>query len=107
MTFRDRPRSVWMFPLVALAIALALLGSDWGGYAGSLRGSLFDAYQRAKPRGYEDTRVASGFAVRVLAIDPASIAKFGPWPWPHATLAKTIGELHAQGAQLVVLDTPL
>ena len=107
MTFRDRPQSVWAFPLVALAIALALLGSDWAGLAGSLRGSLFDAYQRTKPRAYEDTRAASGFAVRVLDIDAASVAKFGPWPWPHATLARIIGELHAQGAQLVVLDAPL
>jgi adenylate cyclase len=107
MTFRDRPRSVWAFPLAALAIALALLGSDWAGFAGNLRGALFDAYQRARPREYHDTRAETGFAVRVLDIDADSVKKFGTWPWPHAVLAKIIGELHAQGAQLVVLDLPL
>jgi adenylate cyclase len=107
MTFRDRPRSVWAFPLVALAIALALLGSDWGGFAGGLRGAVFDAFQRQSPRTYEDTRAAGGFAVRVLDIDAPNVARLGPWPWPHATLAKLIGELKAQGAELVVLDLPL
>jgi len=107
MNFRNRPRSVWAFPLVALAIALALLGSDWGGYGSGLRGALFDAYQRARPRTYQDTRAEGGFAVRVLGIDANATAKFGPWPWPHATLAKVITALSAQGAQLVVLDLPL
>jgi adenylate cyclase len=107
MNFRDRPRSVWAFPLVALAIALALLGSDWGGYGSGLRGTLFDSYQRARPREYQHTRAEGGFAVRVLGIDADSAAKFGPWPWPHATLAKVITALSARGAQLVVLDLPL
>ncbi len=107
MAFRDRPRSVWAFPLIALVIALAALGSDWGGLAASLRGVLFDTYQRAQPRAYQDTRLETGFAVRVLDIDADSTRKFGPWPWPHAVLAKVIGELQAQGAQLVVLDLPL
>jgi len=107
MNFHDRPRSVWAFPLVALAIALALLGSDWSGFAGGLRGALFDAFQRQSPRPYEDTRASAGFAVRVLDIDANSVARFGSWPWPHATLARLIGELKAQGAELVVLDLPL
>jgi adenylate cyclase len=107
MTFRDRPRSVWAFPLIALAIALTLLGSDWAGLAGSLRGAQFDAYQRQSPRPYRDARSVAGFSVRVLDIDRESIARFGPWPWPHATLARLIGELKAQGAELIVLDLPL
>jgi adenylate cyclase len=107
MNFRDRPRSVWVLPLIALAITLALLGSDWGGFAASLRGSLFDAYQRAKPRDYQDTRAEVGFSVRVLDADAPSLAQFGPWPWPHAVLAKLADDLHAQGAQLVVFDLPL
>lgn len=107
MNFRDRPRFVWAFPLVALAIALALLGSDWGGYGSGLRGALFDSYQRARPRTYQDTRAEGGFAVRVLGIDAPATEKFGQWPWPHATLAKVVTALSTQGAQLVVLDLPL
>lgn len=107
MTFHDRPRSIWAFPLIALALVLVLLGSDWGGLAGSLRGALFDAYQRQSPRPYEDTRDEAGHSVRVLEIDQDSISRFGPWPWPHAVLARLIDELKAEGAGYVVLDLPL
>jgi adenylate cyclase len=107
MNFRDRPRSVWAFPLVALGLALAVLASDWNGWAQSLRGTLFDAYQRESPRPYKDTRATAGYAVRVLDIDAAAIAKFGAWPWPHAALAKTIQTLRDGGAELVVVAAPL
>jgi len=33
MTFRDRPIAVWGLPLVALVIALTVLGADAGGMA--------------------------------------------------------------------------
>ena len=45
--------------------------------------------------------------MRVLDSDAASLARFGPWPWPHATLAKLARELKAQGAALVVFAFPL
>jgi adenylate cyclase len=106
MNFRDRPRSVWALPLLALAAVVAMLGSDWAGLASGFRGFLFDSYQRASPRPYAETRSA-GYAVRVLDIDSASVARFGAWPWPRATLAKVITELRAQGAQMVVLTVPL
>jgi adenylate cyclase len=107
MILKDRPRSIWAFPLVALAICLALMGGNWAGLSGTLRGGLFDAYQRLHPRAYQDARATAGYAVRVLALDRKSIARFGPWPWPRAVLAKLIGELKDQGAELVVLDLPL
>ncbi len=96
MNFRDRPRSVWALPLIALAIALIALGSDWAGLATALRGGLFDSYQRAAPRPYADTR-GRGFAVKVLETDDLG----------HAALAKTLVRLRAQGAELAVLVTPL
>src|SRR5215468_7559854 len=97
MNFRDRPRSVWAFPLGALALALVLLGSDWAGLATSLRGALFDSYQRAAPRPYRDTREAAGFSVKVLETSDFS----------HAALAKTLGDLRARGAEMVVVLEPL
>jgi adenylate cyclase len=87
-------------------MVLAVLGGDWAGLAMGLRGFLFDSYQRAAPRSYTGT-LSEGYAVRVLDIDAKSIARFGPWPWPHATLAKVAGELRAQGAEMVVLAFPL
>jgi adenylate cyclase len=97
MSFRDRPRSVWAFPLIALALALVVLGSDWAGMASGLRGFLFDSYQRTAPRPYQDTRAQAGFSVRVLETAVAS----------HAELAKLLTGLRAQGAEMAVLVTPL
>ena len=107
MSSRERPRSVWAVPLFVLVAALVLLGSDWGGLASGLRGYLFDSFQRQAPRSYQDTRGTAGFSVRVLDIDAPSLAHFGPWPWPRAVLAKIMGELKAQGAQLIVFALPL
>ena len=97
MSFRDRPRSIWAFPLIALALALAVLGSDWSGMASGLRGFLFDSYQRAAPRPYQDTRAQAGFSVRVLETPATS----------HAELAKILTDLRARGAEMAVLVTPL
>ena len=45
--------------------------------------------------------------MRILDVDDASIARFGPWPWQHNVLAKIIGELKKAGAAIVVLAFPL
>jgi adenylate cyclase len=107
MNFGDRPAAVWASPLAMLVVALLVLGSDAGALATSLRGILFDAYQHAAPRSYEDAREKSGFAVKVLSVDEASLAHFGPWPWPHATLAKLTDDMKAAGAAIVVFAFPL
>jgi len=107
MNFHDRPRSIWALPLLVLVVAIIVLAGDWGGVASGLRGALFDSYQRAVPRPYQDTREASGFAVRVLEIDPVSEARFGPWPWPRTVLAELLSRLQAGGAKAVVLAFPL
>src|SRR5215472_8141352 len=107
MNSSNRPRTIWALPLLVLAVAIAVLASDWNGIATGLRGALFDSYQRAAPRSYRDTKAATGVAVRVLAIDAAGEAQFGPWPWPRAVLAQVLERLHAAGAKMAVLDFPL
>lgn len=97
----------WALPLGILLVACLMVLADPGGLATHLRGLEFDAYQRAKPRVYEDTQAKTGHAVRILAADDTSIAKFGRWPWPRSVLARLVGDLKAQGASLVVLDLPL
>src|SRR5258708_32890865 len=99
-------KSIATLPIVALILSLVLLGSDAGHVATRLRGVLFDAYQIAGPRTYVDTRARSGYSVRVLAVDAASLARFGPWPWPRSTLAVLLGELKEKGAALAVLAFP-
>lgn len=102
MTFRDRPFAVWGLPLVTLVLTLVVLGTDAFGVATSLRGVLFDFLTAGRPRAYEDTR-SVGHPIRVLDIDPAAVAKFGAWPWSHATLAGLIDAAKARGASVVVL----
>ena len=107
MSLRDRPIVGWALPVLMLVISLFVIGSDTGVVATRLRGVLFDSYQRLQPRHYEDTITHTGYSVRVLDSDGASLARFGPWPWPHATLAKLSREVKAQGAALIVFAFPL
>ena len=107
MNLRDRPIAVWAFPLIMLALALFVLGTNVGGTASRLRGILFDNYQVSRPRAYEDTLASSGHSVRVLDIDAASTERFGTWPWPHSALAQLVDALKAQGASMVIFVTPL
>ncbi|MEJ0040732.1 MAG: CHASE2 domain-containing protein [Rhizomicrobium sp.] len=105
--FQGRPLAIWALPGLVLAAALFLLGSDAGAVASRLRGVLFDSYQRAQPRAYQDTLPRAGFAVRTLEADAPSLKRFGKWPWPHGVLAKLVGDLKAQGAAMAVLAFPL
>ncbi len=107
MNFRERPAVVWALPLMALALGLALLATDLGHVATKLRFALFDAYERNAPRTYQDSNGVSQMHVRVLAADADSLSRFGPWPWPHAVLAKLTGELSSEGAAEIVFDFPL
>jgi adenylate cyclase len=102
-----RPFPIWLFPLAVLAVAAALMMTDAGGVASRFAASEFDAFQQFRPRSYEDTVAKSGYAVRVLNADAASMARFGPWPWPRSVLARLCNEMAAAGAAIVVLDMPL
>jgi adenylate cyclase len=102
-----KPIAVWAFPLAILLAAAAIMLADPLGIAGRLRGAQFDTYQLLQPRPYEDTLARTGWQVRTLDIDKASIARFGPWPWSRLALAKLTTELKAAGASIVVYALPL
>ena len=59
---------------------------------------LFDSYQRAAPRVYEDA------AVRVVDIDDESIRRLGQWPWSRNDLARLVDRLGQAGASVVAFD---
>ena len=59
---------------------------------------LFDSYQRAAPRAYEDA------PVRVVDIDDESIRRLGQWPWPRSEIARLIDRLGRAGASVVAFD---
>ena len=102
-----KPVKIWVVPLVMLAGAFVLIATDLGGLASRIRGVEFDTYQHIHPRAYEDPSATSGYAVRILDIDAASIAHFGAWPWSRTVLARLVTDLKSQGASIVVLAMPL
>ncbi|MDE3116270.1 MAG: adenylate/guanylate cyclase domain-containing protein [Pseudomonadota bacterium] len=107
MSVGARWAAVWVLPLAVAAAAMAALVGDPGGLATRVRGIQFDSYQYLAPRAYEDPLAKSGYTVRVLDVDDASLKRFGPWPWPHGVLATLVGEAKTAGAAVVVLDLPL
>ncbi len=59
---------------------------------------LFDSYQRAAPRAYEDA------PVRIVDIDDESIRRLGQWPWPRTDIAKLTQRLGDAGAAVIAFD---
>lgn len=99
--------TVWALPLAVAAVAMAVMAGDPGGVATRIRDVQFDAYQFLHPRGYEDPAAKTGYTVRILDADDASLARFGAWPWPRGVLARLVGELKEAGAAVAMFDTPL
>lgn len=60
-----------------------------------LRQAAFDAYQALAPRPHGAAPVA------VVAIDDASLARFGQWPWPRTALARLVAVI-ADGAPAAI-----
>ncbi|MEI9850641.1 MAG: adenylate/guanylate cyclase domain-containing protein [Sphingomonas sp.] len=59
---------------------------------------LFDSFQRAAPRPYEDA------AVRVVDIDDESLKQLGQWPWPRTDIAALTRKLTEAGAAAIAFD---
>lgn len=60
--------------------------------------AVFDAYQRAAPRPYEDA------PVRIVDIDDESIRRLGQWPWPRDEIAVLTDRLTEAGAAVIAYD---
>ncbi|MEZ5667384.1 MAG: CHASE2 domain-containing protein [Alphaproteobacteria bacterium] len=94
---RGAARAALLIPLALLVGVLALKALDPGPLA-SLRLAVFDGYQRLRPRPY------TAAPVRIVAIDDASLAAEGQWPWPRDRLAVLVETLAQAGAATVVFD---
>src|SRR4051794_18081166 len=64
-----------------------------------LRDLVFDTYQRIEPRRYD-----ASLPVRIVAIDEASLARIGQWPWGRDTLATLTARLADAGAAAIAFD---
>ncbi|MEM7695494.1 MAG: adenylate/guanylate cyclase domain-containing protein [Pseudomonadota bacterium] len=101
-----RRRVLRVAPLFAITLAivlggLALRAADPGAL-GVMRNLVFDEYQRQDPRPYDPNS-----PVRIVAIDEASLDRLGQWPWPRATMAQIVSNLHAKGAAAIGIDVLL
>jgi adenylate cyclase len=67
-----------------------------------LRLSIFDSYLRFSPRIAD-----ASFPVKIVAIDEASLDRFGQWPWPRTKLADLVTALAKSGAATITLDLML
>ena len=64
----------------------------------TLRGKIFDTYQRLHPR------IATHYPVTIVDIDERSLQAIGQWPWPRTILASLVDRLAARGAVAIGFD---
>jgi len=96
MRFLVRHARLWL-PMAILAAALAVSFQEPVFLTG-LRDSVFDGYQRLKPRVYQPS------PVRIIDIDEESLARIGQWPWPRTKISALVERLRDQGAAVIALD---
>ena len=83
------------FVVLALVLALQFFGFSLFTNLGQL---IFDSYQRAEPRQYEEA------PVRIVDIDEESIRRFGQWPWPRTQMAVLARKLGDAGVSAIPVD---
>jgi serine phosphatase RsbU (regulator of sigma subunit) len=84
--------------LVALVLALAAQLAGGDGWLAGLRLAGFDALQRLAPRR------AAGTPALIVAIDDASLKRFGQWPWPRNLVAELVARIHADHPRVLGID---
>ncbi|WP_229499861.1 SpoIIE family protein phosphatase [Pseudoduganella ginsengisoli] len=90
---RGRPTAM----ALALGFVLLVLWLPEGPLPG-LQLALFDGYQKAMPRERKNA------AVQIVAIDEASLKRFGQWPWPRDRLAELLDKMAEQQPLAIGLD---
>jgi serine phosphatase RsbU (regulator of sigma subunit)/CHASE2 domain-containing sensor protein len=66
--------------------------------SGALRLAWLDAYQELSPRERRSAPVV------IVAIDEASLSRFGQWPWPRTLVAQLIDKLSAASPAAIGVD---
>ncbi|MBV9331162.1 MAG: adenylate/guanylate cyclase domain-containing protein [Alphaproteobacteria bacterium] len=85
-------------PGLVVTVAVLFLQATTPAAIAEASNLLFDFYQRASPRPYQET------PVRVVDIDDTSLAKLGQWPWPRTDIARLAQKLGAAGAAAIAFD---
>ena len=85
-------------PGLVVGLLLLILHIFQPPFVGSISNLVFDTYQRAWPRPYEDA------GVRVVDIDDESIRRLGQWPWPRTDVVRLTDALTEAGAAAIAFD---
>lgn len=85
-------------PGLVVGLFLVILHNFPPPFVASINNLVFDTYQRAYPRPYEDA------GVRVVDIDDESIRRLGQWPWPRTDAARLTDALTNAGASTIAFD---
>ncbi len=85
-------------PGLIVALFLLILHIFQPPFVGSISNLVFDTYQRAYPRPYQDA------GVRVVDIDDESIRRLGQWPWPRTDIVRLTDALTDAGAAAIAFD---
>ena len=85
-------------PGLTMALLLLVLHMFQPPVVGQISNLVFDSYQRAYPRPYEDA------AVRIVDIDDETIRRLGQWPWPRTDVARLTDSLTEAGAAAIAFD---
>jgi adenylate cyclase len=84
--------------LCFLALSVLLRAAD-PFFVQALRLIAFDSYQRAAPQAYDPD-----LPIRIVDIDPESIARLGQWPWPRTTIRDLVTRLVERNAAAIAFD---
>lgn len=88
---------IWIAGLAMLGLLLGLQAALTPAHR-ALQFALFDAYQRTWPRERQSAPAV------IVAIDEASLAKYGQWPWPRSELARLVNAIAALQPAVIGID---
>lgn len=94
---RTRRWPIWIAGFAMLGLLLGLHAAYTPVHV-ALQFTLFDAYQRNWPRERKSAPAV------IIAIDEASLAKYGQWPWPRNDLARLITAIGALQPAAIGID---
>jgi adenylate cyclase len=96
-TLQTRRWPIWIAGLAMLGLLLGLQATYTPAHR-TLQLALFDAYQRIWPRERQSAPAV------IVAIDEASLAKYGQWPWPRSELARLVDAISAFKPAAIGID---
>lgn len=97
ITLRPRRWPIWVAGMTMLGLLLCLHAAYTPAHR-TLQLTLLDAYQKTWPRERKSAPAV------IVAIDEASLARYGQWPWPRTELARLVNAIGALKPAAIGID---